>query len=744
METNQTKLPESLPTEIFYNTTLPKLRTSNFKIINQTTLVISFIYVLVVLLSASSLLLTKFLLALILINFGLTIVAVFAYFQEQEFTKELYRYIIFSSMAVLFSAVHLSGGLESPFLFFYILILFFASLTLSVKEALYLTLLVAFLSLGHFFLPVIDTIKLPTSTPFGAFLTIWSKILIISLYGFLLISDLIRKNDRLLSQNSAFDAENRDLKRFNLITRAYQSLGTLRGTLNYETLKQLIPMTISKLLKSDVALLFLKEDGGLRYVSSWRSNPEALIPDSTFSQCSLEHGDSCIISRLDNLERIFGEDARKFLKNCSPSCSDTIQSFGAEYFVLAPLKVANQNLGALVLGFSSKKVLGWDETEVLKLFTYTNVLAIENARFYSKTRENFEKYSAILTELIDAVVVVERSGKITLINAQAEKLLGVRADVVGKQVTQVLFSLDEAGKKVPKEDTAINKALESEEAVNIPKRFYKKPDGNLVPVTVSAKSIKDNSGIPIGVMLLIRNLSEQIEFERTRNEFISLASIELQTPLADMRGLLERIRQDPSGKLSEEQKSALALAYRGNERLGRLVADLLKVSQIDKGSLRVNKKVVNIGELTKTAVEDYIYQAKRKKQHLAYKMPRKSLKIRTDPAHVREVLAIMLGNAIKYTKTGGEITVYHQVGKDRVTTFVKDTGPLIPNEVLPNLYKKFYRDPKLIAKTEGTGLGLYIARELVEILGGSVLVKSSPRIGVIFSFSLPNKIGKGR
>ena len=100
-------------------------------------------------------------------------------------------------------------------------------------------------------------------------------------------------------------------------------------------------------------------------------------------------------------------------------------------------------------------------------------------------------------------------------------------------------------------------------------------------------------------------------------------------------------------------------------------------------------------------------------------------------------MAILLGNALKYTKTNGEITISHRVEKNRVLTYVKDSGPPIPKEVMRNLFKKFYRDPKLANKIEGTGLGLYIVKQLVDLMEGEVSVKSSKKTGVVFGIALP-------
>ena len=738
MEHEHLKPPEPPLIETFYNTNLPKLRINKFRTINQIILVASAIYFIFIIAAASSTFLATILLTTIITAFGLTLFAYFHFTQDHDFTRENNLLVAFSSIITLAAAIQISGGIQSPFLFFYIIIVIFSGLTLVARNNLLILTFIAILIIVHSFVPSIDIFLIAPTNKLFFLLATWGQVIIISTFALLIINELVRKDDQILQFSTKLESEIKDLKKFNLLTKTYQSLSTMRGTLNYGTLTQLIPMTISKLLGSEVSLLFLVEDGKLSYVSSWSKKTEGVVKSAPFRQCSVKHGSTCIVEQLKNVHQITTMDSAKFLEGCSKDCATEFNSTGSKYYTLAPLKVTNQNLGVVVMGFPEKREFLWDEMEVIRIFTYTSVLAIENARYYSKTRENFEKYNAILTELIDAVVVVDKSNKVTFFNEQAEKLIGIKAaDAVGKQVTKVLFSIEESGTKTPREKTAIFNALKSNQVISIPNRFYKKPHGDLVAVNVSAKSFRDEDGKPIGVMLLISSLDEQIEFERSRNEFISVASRELQTPITDLKGFIDQIREDKAGKLSERQKNFLELAYKGNQRLSRLIADLLRVAQIDKGKMRVAKKSFDISEVTKTAVEDFIYQARRRNLKLTYKKPKKAIKVKGDPTHVREILAILLGNALKYTRSGGEVSISHHVRKGKVTTYVQDSGPPIPKEVMPNLFKKFYRDPRLANKIEGTGLGLYIVKQLVSIMDGQVSVKSNKKTGVVFRVVLP-------
>ena len=738
MEDTHIRPPEPPIIETYYNSSLPKLRIKRFRSINSIFLALSFLYSLIVIFSTPSTSLTILILLSLITSFGLVLLVYFQNTQDQDFTEQKNIYVVVSSIAVLVASIQISGGIASPFLFFYALILIYSGLTIRQKINYFIFGSVGILLLLHALTPSINVLEIRQTSPVIFFILTWAKILIIGGYALSIILELIKKDEDLIQANINFDNEISKLKKFNLLTKTYQSLSTLRGTLNLVTLTQLVPMTVSKLLDSEVTLFFLADSKGLNYVSSWSKKTESVVKGAPFDQCSINHGTDCIINRLKDINIITKLEAKEFFKGCNPKCVDILSASGAKHFVISPLKVTNTNLGVIIMGFSEKREFQWDEIEVLRIFSYTTVLAIENARYYSKTREDFERYNAILTELIDAVVVVDKNNKIIFFNEQAEKLIGLKAsDVVGKQVNEVLFSLEETGVKTPKEKTAIFNALNSREVIIIPKRFYKKPNGDLVAVRVSAKSFRDENGVPMGVMLLITDLSEQFEFERSRNEFISVASRELKTPISDLRNIIKGIKHDKSGKLSVSQRNFIDLAFNANERLNRLVEDLLRVAQIEKGGVRVAKRRVDLSLITKTAVEDFIYQTKRKKLRLSYESLKKPLKVKGDPTHIREILAILLGNALKYTKANGQISVSHKVERGKIVTFIKDSGPPIPKEVIPDLFNKFYRDPKVANKIEGTGLGLYIVKQLVELMGGKVGVESNSKIGVIFSFSLP-------
>jgi signal transduction histidine kinase len=168
-----------------------------------------------------------------------------------------------------------------------------------------------------------------------------------------------------------------------------------------------------------------------------------------------------------------------------------------------------------------------------------------------------------------------------------------------------------------------------------------------------------------------------------------------------------------------------------------LVEDLLNVSRIEGGKIQIQKEEVDLNEVIKTVISDLLYHAGSSGVLINFQ-PAKSLpSVSADHDKLREVLINLIGNAIKYTNKGGKVVVTTQVKGWKVITSVQDTGIGIPKEEIPNLFKKFYRvQNEMTMKREGTGLGLYITKQIVELMGGEMTVSSEFGKGSTFSFSL--------
>jgi len=232
-----------------------------------------------------------------------------------------------------------------------------------------------------------------------------------------------------------------------------------------------------------------------------------------------------------------------------------------------------------------------------------------------------------------------------------------------------------------------------------------------------------------------------LELDKLKDEFVGVASHELRTPMTAIKGFIWMVLEGKGGKLASKQKYYLGKASEGVERMLNLINDMLDVSRIESGAMKLEKVKGSLPELVNEVISELRVKAEGKGLSLAFQEPQSAVPdLLFDPGKIREVLVNLVGNAIKYTDSG-EVTVSVEKGDDGfVITTVSDTGRGISPDDLGKLFKKFGRlDNSFVTTAEsgGTGLGLYIAKSLVEAHGGKITVESELGKGSAFRFTLP-------
>jgi len=243
---------------------------------------------------------------------------------------------------------------------------------------------------------------------------------------------------------------------------------------------------------------------------------------------------------------------------------------------------------------------------------------------------------------------------------------------------------------------------------------------------------------------MTRRLKEAKEREelvsRMKSEFLSIAAHQLRTPLSAMKWMLSLALEGDVGKLTEQQKTLFQRGYQMNERLIHLVSDLLDVTRIEEGRFGFRPEEVSLEDLVGRTVHSFISFAKERNIDLSFESPSISLpKVQADLDRIGIVLQNLVENAIQYTLPGGKVKVsIIEQGRQFLQVSVSDTGVGIPAEHLPFLYDKFSRGRNVVHMyTEGTGLGLYITKNIIEAHHGKIWVESKEGEGSIFFFTLP-------
>jgi len=271
-----------------------------------------------------------------------------------------------------------------------------------------------------------------------------------------------------------------------------------------------------------------------------------------------------------------------------------------------------------------------------------------------------------------------------------------------------------------------------------------KKDGTKIAVADSAAPLKDKDNKVFGCVVVFRDVTKEREIDKMKTEFVSLASHQLRTPLSAIKWFLEMVLGGDAGKINEEQKELLQQASESNERMINLVNGLLNVSRIESGRLTLEPKLTDLVKLSKTVISEVNPIIKAHNQKLNFLASKDIPKVNIDPKLISQVIANLLSNASKYTPARGKIDFNIQVKDKDIIFTVKDNGMGIPQSQQNKIFEKFFRADNVVSTdTEGTGLGLYVAKAVVEASGGNIGFNSTEKKGSTFWFRLPLSGSKG-
>jgi PAS domain S-box-containing protein len=242
----------------------------------------------------------------------------------------------------------------------------------------------------------------------------------------------------------------------------------------------------------------------------------------------------------------------------------------------------------------------------------------------------------------------------------------------------------------------------------------------------------------VGTLFVFRDVTHEREVERMKSEFVSLVSHELRTPLTSIKGYVDMLMDGDAGELKQDQVDFLQVVSKNAERLVTLVTDLLDVSKIEAGAMRLNLAPLDLAGVISEVVANLRPLNESKKQNVNINLPEKMPPLTGDTGRIAQVLTNLVSNACRYTPSGGTIRVDVRPEVEFVKISVTDTGIGISPEEQKKLFTKFFRaENPDVQKVGGTGLGLWIARSLVLMHGGEITVASLPGKGSTFTFTLP-------
>lgn len=360
------------------------------------------------------------------------------------------------------------------------------------------------------------------------------------------------------------------------------------------------------------------------------------------------------------------------------------------------------------------------------------------------------KDDAILSSIGDGVFVIDEDYNIILFNKAAGYISGYSPqEAVGKKYEDILrFTYEKSGKvnsEFIRQSMATGKVVEMSNHTILTRK-----DGSKIAVADSAAPVMSTDGKIIGCVVVFRDVTQEREIDKAKTEFVSLASHQLRTPLTAVNWYTEMLLGGYAGKPNKKQKSHLKEIYRANGRMVDLVDALLNVSRLELGTFTIEPKQVDIAKLSGSIISEQEQTIKNKKLKFIQKISKKIPLMSADPKLFGMVLQNLLSNSVKYTpekgtvrleigvRKKGEIAMKKVFGEDSLFVMISDTGMGIPEKQKNMIFLKLFRaDNVRAADMEGTGLGLYMVKSILDSSGGEVWFESQEGKGSTFCFSIP-------
>lgn len=444
------------------------------------------------------------------------------------------------------------------------------------------------------------------------------------------------------------------------------------------------------------------------------------------------------------------------------SAQTSVVGFRLRSIICVPLRVRGQVTGALYLDNRIKEA-AFSEAELPLLTAFANqaATAIENARLYTLTDQKLAARVQELTAMqqvdreLNASLDLKRVMELTL--AWAMRATGADCGALslleedGRILTRAEMGTD--ARPDPLERDQVMAVLRGREPVMLGRQRV------LIPICRERQAMglldlcRDGDGafspgqahfagqLATHAAIAIENarLYDQVrQANQAKSEFVSIVAHELRTPMTAIRGYADMLARGILGALSEQQTEFLVTIGRNAERMQVLVSDLQDISRIEAEQLRLEVEPTSLADAVQEAVGAVGAQVEGRQQRLTVEFPPDLPQVRADAARLTQVLINLLGNASKYTPEGGAIEVRACVDEGHVRCSVSDTGIGIAPEDQTRLFTKFFRaDNQEVQDEPGTGLGLCIVKNLVELQGGRVDVRSQPGAGSTFSFTVP-------
>jgi len=350
---------------------------------------------------------------------------------------------------------------------------------------------------------------------------------------------------------------------------------------------------------------------------------------------------------------------------------------------------------------------------------------------------------ALFNSIGDGAMSTNEKGEITRINDEALRILYYTKadDVLGRNISDIFDLIDENGNIIQESSNVLSRVLKDLETISSERIQIKKKRQNdpLMHLEITASPMKLKNQV-LGTIILFRDVTEEHKIDQMKDDFISLASHQLRTPISAISTYSHMLVDGYMGELTEEQKNFIKTIIKSSNRMNGVISSLTSISKLDSGAVKFSPRKTNINQIL-----DGVFHENRieiEERQISYKNisdKDSPCIIVNDSILITEVINNIASNAIKYNQRGGTVTAKATKTVMGVTVEIVDSGIGISEKDQEKIFEKFFRAPGITKyETFGSGLGLYIVKGFLDIIGGSVRFRSIKGQGTTFEITIPD------